>query len=150
MLRNGFVFRLIGVLLLVALMIGGGFMAYKAGVVQGVSQAPAVATAIAKAAENGQGLPAPQIYEYGYRYSPGFYPHHHFGFFPFGGICASILFLFFFLGLMKMVFFRPWHMGWGHYGPWRGEHGHPWGGPPWMRHEGGEGDKKEETPAEKK
>ena len=46
MFRNGFIFRLIGVLLLIGLVAAGGFMAYKAGVAQGIAQAPEVAEAI--------------------------------------------------------------------------------------------------------
>ena len=152
MFRNGFfIFRLIGVLLLIGLIIGGGFMAYRAGVSQGIAQAPAVATAISKAAGNGQTVPLPPMYGYGYGY-PYWMWGPHFGFFPFG-ICGSILLLFLFLGLLRLFFFRPWHMGWaGHHGSWRGEDGRPWGGPPWMRHysQGEEGEKKAETPEEKK
>ena len=127
MFRNGLIFRLIGVVLLIGLMIAGGFMVYNAGVVQGTSQAPAVATAISKAAENGQAAPVPPMmygngYGYGYAYPYSFGHRHHFGFIPFG-ICGSILFLFFFFGLLRMLFFRPWHSGWGGYrhGPW-GKH----------------------------
>jgi len=127
MSRNGpfIVLRVIGFLLLVGLIAGGGFMAYRAGVAQGVVQAPAVATAISQAAENGQVAPVPPMYGYGYGYGPGYPMYgHHFGFFPFGAICGSIFFLFFFFGLMRMVFFRGmWHRGWeGHkHGPW-GKH----------------------------
>jgi hypothetical protein len=125
MFRNGFIFRLIGVLLLVGLVAAGGFMAYKAGVAQGIAQAPEVATAISQAAENGQVAPVPPMYGYGYGYGPG-YPiyRHHFGFFPFGAICGSIFFIFLFLGIMRMIFFRGmWHRGWGDHkhGPW-GKH----------------------------
>ncbi len=127
------VLRVIGFLLVVALFIGGGAMAYRAGVAQGISQAPAVATAISKAAESGQVAPVPQMYgrefNYGYGYGPG-YPMmhgHHFGFFPIGAICGSIFFLFLFLGFMKMMFFRS--MMWG--GRYGGHHG-----PPWMRYHG--------------
>ena len=132
--RGSFVLRLIGILLLVGLMIGGGVMAYRAGVAQGIAQAPAVAKALSNANESGQGIPAPG---YGYGYG---YPFHglrpHFGFFPFGGIFGFILFLFLFFGLLRLIF-RPW--GW-HYGPmhghgpWKG-YGHPWGTPPWAREE---------------
>jgi len=128
--RGSFVLRLIGVLLLVGLMIGGGVMAYRAGVAQGIAQAPAVAEALSNAAENGQGVPVPGYgYGYGYPYY-GFRPH--FGFFPFGGIFGFILFFFLFFGLMRLIFFRPW--GWHMYGrgPWKG-YGHPWGSPPWAR-----------------
>ncbi len=130
MFRNGFVFRLIGVLLLIGLMAVGGFMAYKAGIAQGISQAPAVATAISQAAENGQTVPPMVGPGYGYGYHPyGFGYPHHFGFLPLGGICFSIFFLF--LGFLKMIFFRPWRHGHIH-GPW----GRHWeGGVPSMFNE---------------
>ncbi len=121
------VFRVIGILFLIGLVAGGGFMAFQAGQAQGISQAPAVATAIAQSAETGQGAPIPPMmfnhnYGQGYGYGPGYHMYgmsgrHHFGFFPFG-ICGSIIFLFLFLGLIKMIFFRGmWHRGNMH-GPW--------------------------------
>jgi len=128
--RGSFVLRLIGALLLIGLLIAGGAMAYRAGVVQGIAQAPEVATAISNAAESGQGLPIP-AYGYGYPYY-GFRPH--FGFFPFGGIFGFILFIFLFFGLMRLLFFRRWAWGYGHmhrHGHWKG-YG-PWGPPPWVR-----------------
>ena len=154
MFRNGFVFRLIGFVLLLGLIAGGGAMAYKAGMAQGISQAPAVATAISKAAESGQVAPVPpMMYGYGqpYGYGYGFGYRHHFN--PFGAICGSLIFLFFFFGFMKMIFFRKMRHGWGHHGhhgPW----GKDWkdGVPPifneWHKHAHGEtpaeeGDKKE-------
>ena len=129
MFKNGsFVWRLIGVLLLVGLMIGGGVMAYRAGVVHGIAQSPEVASAISSAAESGDGLPFP-AYGYGY---PAYRMRPHFGFFPFGGIFGFILVLFLFFGLMRMIF-RPWGWHYGHMhgrGPWR-KHGRYWGPPPW-------------------
>lgn len=112
MSQNGFAFRLIGVLLLIGLVAAGGYMTYRAGVTQGIAQAPEVATAISNAAESGQ--PLPPIY--GYRPYGFGYPHR-FGFFPLGGICLSIFFLFLFFGLLKMIFFRPWRHGHMH-GSW--------------------------------
>ena len=144
--RGSFVLRLIGALLLVGLMIGGGVMAYRAGVAQGIAQAPQVATAISNAAESGQPLLVP-AYGYGYGY-PYYGFHPHFGFFPFGGIFGIILFFFLFFGLMRMIFFRRWAWGYGHmhrHGHWKG-YG-PWGPPPWAR-ESGEG--AAEADAEKK
>jgi len=145
--RGSFVLRLIGALLLVGLMIGGGAMAYRAGVAQGIAQAPQVAAAISNAAESGQGLPVP-AYGYGYGY-PGYGFRPHFGFFPFGGVLGFIFFMFLFFGLMRMIFFRRWAWGYGHMNRrdyWKG-HAHPWGPPPWAR-EGEEDDS--ETDAEKK
>jgi len=109
-------FRVVGLLLVVGLLAAGGFMSYKAGVTQGISQAPAVATAIAKAAENGQPVP-PMYGPYGYAYPYGF-GHPHF-FNPFSAICLSLVFLFVFFGVLKMVFFRTMRHTWSHHGPWR-------------------------------
>jgi hypothetical protein len=139
------IFRLIGFLLVIGLIVGGGTMVYRAGIAQGISQAPAVAAAISKATENGQVAPVPPMigrgYGDAYGYGPGYYPmmgHHFFGFFPFGAICGSVFFLFFFFGLMKMIFFRRM---WGGYG----YHRH---GPPWMQHQ--DHDKKEKEGGEQK
>ncbi|RJP51978.1 MAG: hypothetical protein C4557_07010 [Anaerolineaceae bacterium] len=116
MFRNGFIFWLIGVLLLAGLVAAGGFMAYRAGVARGIVQAPEVAVAIEKAAEDGGVAPIPPIYGYGYPHGYRF-GHPHF-FNPFFAICGSILFLFLFLGLTKMLFFRRMRHGWSHHGPW--------------------------------
>ncbi len=122
MFRNGLIFRVIGALIILGLIAGAGAFAYKAGVAQGISQAPAVAKAIEQAAENGQGLPAP-MYGYGRPYPYGYgYPYgHHFGFFPVGGLCFGIFFLFLLFGAMRMLFFRRMRHAWGnhgHHGPW--------------------------------
>jgi hypothetical protein len=114
-------FRIFVSLIVAGLILGAGAFVYKAGLAQGISQAPAVAAAISKAAENGQAAPVPPMM-YGYGYGPGFHPmySHHFGFLPFG-ICGSIIFLFFLFGFMKMIFFRRmmWHGGHhGRHGPW--------------------------------
>ena len=144
--RGSFVLRLIGALLLVGLMIGGGVMAYRAGMAQGIAQAPAVAEALSNAAESGQSLPVP-AYGYGY---PGYGLRPHFGFFPFGGILGFILFAFLFFGLLRLIFFRPWAWHYSHMrgrGPWKG-YGHPWGSPPWAR-EGDEGEAEAAADAKK-
>ena len=115
------VFRVIGFLLVLGLIAGAAAFSFKAGEARGVMQAPAVATAIEKAAEDGQAVP-PMMYGHGYApYGYGYGMHGH-GFFPFGAICGSIFFLFFFFGFMKMMFFRRMSHGWGHHG----HHG-PWG-----------------------
>ena len=143
------VLRVIGFLLFVALIIGGGAMAYKAGVSQGISQAPAVATAISQAAENGQPIP-PMMYSQPYGYGYPMYGRHHFGFFPFG-ICGSIFFLFLLFGFMKMIFFGRMRHGWGHHGH-HGSWGKDWEGgvsskfDEWhKRAHGGDDEKKEDV-----
>lgn len=111
------IFRVFALLVIVGLLVTGGFMAYQAGVAQGIAEAPAVASAIEKAAENGQ-APVPPIYGYGHPYGYGF--PHPFGFFPVGGVCLSVFFLFVAFAFLKMIFFRGMRRGWGHH------HGH-WG-----------------------
>lgn len=103
MFRNGFLFRSIGILLLAGLAIAGAIMAYKAGLMQGMSQAPAVATAISQAAENGGAGPFSYGPTYPYLWN---YPHY-FGFLPLGGICLSIFFLLMLFGMLRMVL-CPW------------------------------------------
>jgi len=142
--KGSFIWRLIGVLLLVGLIVGGGVMVYRAGVAHGIVQAPEVAEALSNAAESGQVLPVPA---YGYNY-PSYRMRPHFSFFSFGGIFGFILFIFLFFGLMRLIF-RPWGWNYGHmygHGHWKG-HGRYWGPPPWEHegHEGKEGEGKTET-----
>lgn len=147
MYRNSIVLRVLGALILIGFIIAGGAMAYRAGVTRGITQAPAVATAISQAAENAQPVPPMYDHGYGYGYPYGFGYRHHFN--PFGAICFSIFFLFLFFGALRFAFFRPWRRGWGHHGHWGKWEGNV---PPifdeWHKraHEGNpadEGDKKE-------
>lgn len=112
--------RVPGVLIVLGLIVGAGAFGYKAGIARGVIQAPEVAAAIEKSAESGQVAPVMPMYGYGYPRAYGF-GHPHF-FFPIGGFCFSIFFLFLFFGAMRMIFFRRMRYGWGHHG----HHG-PWG-----------------------
>ena len=132
MSRN--IFRVFGVLLLIALIVAGGAFVYRAGVAQGISQAPEVAEAIQKSVENGQGTPMMYNDGFGYghpmMYNSGFgygYPHHQRGFgfghhFGFGlfHFLGFFIFLFFFLGLLRLIFFRGWAHKYGHWGKWEG------------------------------
>ena len=155
MFRNGLVFRVIGVLLLIVLIAVGGFMAFKAGEANGIAQAPAIATAIEKAAENGQPADLPPMmsgHQYGYGYGSPMMYRHHFGFFP-GGICFSIFFLFLLFGALKMIFFGRMHHMHHHGGHWRGPWGRHWedGVPPMFNdwHKRAHGEKpEEEKPSE--
>lgn len=109
MSSKSIIVRLIAAFLLVGLLAAGGYTAYRAGVSQGIAQAPEVAEAIQQ-----QGVPVAPMVGYGYPHGFGY---HHFN--PFGAICFSILFLFLFFGLMKMIFFRRMRHGWGHHGHWK-------------------------------
>jgi len=114
MFRRGFfVFRLVGMLVLIALLVGGGSMLFRAGEAQGYAMGLNAA---------GKDLPVPAPY-YGYGARGWMAPH----FSPFGPLLGlfffglPLLFVFFAIG----GFFR--RMAWGH-GP---HHGHPWGDRPW-------------------
>lgn len=111
--------RVLGLLLVLGLIAGAGAFGFRSGMARGIEQAPEVAAAIEKAAENGQVAPFPPMM-YGYSYLRYGFGHPHF-FNPFGLICGSIFLLFLFFGFMKMLFFR--RMGHasghhGHHGPW--------------------------------
>lgn len=84
------VLRVIGIVLLLGLLAAGGYAAYQAGVAQGIAQAPEVAEAFQ------QGAVLPPAAGFGYPYG-----YHHFS--PFGLVCGSVLFLFVFFGLLRMV-----------------------------------------------
>jgi uncharacterized membrane protein len=146
MFRNKLVLRLIGAALLLSLVIGAGFVAYYAGVAHGIAEAPEVAEAVSKAAENGQPVPAlPSIYGYdwGFAYNhpygyDGYARPHRWGANPFGMVCVPI-FLVLLLSLgAALAFFtrRAW------------DRGH-WQYIPFSASPGGPGEKKEEAPEEK-
>ena len=141
--RGSFALRLIGVLVTAAVLVGIGYGVYHLGYVQGVADAPEVATVISEAAENGQPLPVPPMIRYGRSYAnPLMWMHPRYGFIPFGGVVGFVLLIILFFGLMRMIFFRrlAWYHGFMHgHGPWKG-YG-PWGPPPWVReNEEGEAD----------
>jgi len=130
MKTGSIVLRVFGVLLLVALLAGGAFAAYRFGYAQGVAQSPAIAEAFSQGMKEGSVIPAfggPMLYGHGYPIRS--WGHSHFGFFPFLGCLGPLFFMFLFFGLLRLVFFRR-HWGW--HGHW---HGHPseWGAPPWAR-----------------
>lgn len=92
MSQIGFFSRFISLLFLIGLVAVGGFMAYQAGVAQGMVQAPEIAQAI----QGGEAVSAPS-----YAYLDGLgYPFLNF----FGTVCLSILFIFLFFGLVKFIF----------------------------------------------
>ena len=150
--RGSFVLWLIGVLVTIAVLVGIGYGVYHLGYVQGLADAPEVATVISKAAENGQPLPVPPMIWYGRSYAnPLMWMHPRYGFIPFGGVVGFFLLALLFFGLMRLVFFRRWAWGYGHMhgrGHWKG-YG-PWGLPPWAREdEEGEAESDSEKKEEK-
>jgi hypothetical protein len=133
--------RIVGIVLVLAIMAGVGFVAYQAGYNHGVDDSPEVTEAINNAKEDGGVV----LYSHGIRSFSPFGMRSHSGFFPFGMICGLFFFGFLALCAMRLIF-RPF---WG--GPWRmhpGWHHHPWGTPPWAQEEGKEPAKEESAKKE--
>jgi hypothetical protein len=119
----------IGILIVAAIVVGGGFVAnaaYQAGL------STAITTAAANAPDGTVVTPvAPGAYQYGYGYGYGPGWGHGFGFGIFGFL-GTLLFLFLIFGLLRAVFWRgggwggrggPGPGGWGGPGRWgNGEH----------------------------
>lgn len=96
MSQISFFSRIISFLFLVGLIAVGGFMAYQAGIAQGIAQAPEIASAI-------QGA---EVAPLGVGYANFFS--------SFGTVCLSILFAFFLFGLVRFIFCSRrsgWQMG---------------------------------------
>ena len=114
--RGFFIFRFLGLLLLIALLVGGGSMLFQAGQAQGYAMGLAAA---------GKELPAPPPY-YGY----GWMAPHFSLFGPLMGLFFFGLPLLFVLFAVGGIFRRrSWMHGHGSWagGPQQG----PWGPPPW-------------------
>ena len=117
--KGFFLFRFLGMVVVIALLVGAGSLLFQAGQTQGY------ALGLNTAAGKELGAPAPVM--------PAPYYGHgwvrpHFS--PFG----PLLGLFFFCGLPVLFFFFMAggffrHMAWRR-GHWAGGHGHPWGTPP--------------------
>jgi hypothetical protein len=140
------IFRVLLALVLVAVVAGLGVTAYNAGVARGLAENVTVV-------QPGEGGAAPAVpavpygYGYGYGYGGPFFWHGPFvGFGPLGCLFPLLMLLLFF-GLFRLIFWRPWGMGWGrgwrHYGP--GEKGTPPMFDEWHRRAHGEPDKPQET-----
>jgi hypothetical protein len=124
--RGSFVLRLFAALVLLGLLAGAGYLAYRTGFDQGYVQGVAIS--------GGETLPDRPGYPGN---MPGYWPGYwrpHFGFFPF-----FPFFGFFLVGLLIFwavgALFRPRH--WGYPGYWH-RHSHemgaqPWGPPPWEK-----------------
>ena len=117
---------LIGTVVLVAVIIGGGFLVYKAGfnrgtISGGAGDVKGFRSFSYKKDFDGYGMKAPHFSPYGHKGS-GSYGHMGFrSFFGFGWIILAVLFFFLFLGLIKWLFFPRWGGYWMH-------------GPPGMKH----------------
>ena len=138
--RGSFFLRFLGVLILVGILLAGGALLYRAGQTQGYQMGAAAASSAAEGETPGT---APLV-PYGPGYWP-YYPRPHFGlfpFFPFGGLCSSILLVLLVLFALRLIFWpRHWFYHGKGPGGW-GEHphewgSHPWGPPPWTKDQPG-------------
>lgn len=120
--RNLVVWRVIGSVILLALLAGGFYLVYRAGFAQGMYRAPEMAEVLPEAFENGW-MP---MHRFDTFRAP-MYGMHGRGFFPVGGLFGLILALFLFAGLIRLLFFphRPHAWGYPPHGPLRGGY---WGG----------------------
>jgi hypothetical protein len=108
----------IGLLVLAAVVVGGGFIAqtaYQAGL------STAITTAAANAPDGAVVTPvAPGAYPYGYGYGYGFGPGWGHGFSIFGFL-GTLLVIFLIFGLLRAAFWRGrGGGGWGRHGYWGG------------------------------
>jgi hypothetical protein len=127
-------------LLVIAAAVGVGFTAFRMGQAYGISQSPAVATALANRPAGSDGVPpfAGGSYAYGFGmgrpfggpFGGGF---EHWGPGPAFGFlrCLIPLFFLFLLFAFFRLVFRPWG--------WRGGWGGPWGRGRWGHHGGPDG-----------
>lgn len=105
------------VVLALMLLVGGtvGFIAYNAGVSHGLAMG-ATSVALEKGGQGAQAaVPPPAAYPYGY-YGYGWHPWHPWGF---GFFLGPLFFIFFWVFLLRLLFWRRWHGGWGG-GGWGG------------------------------
>lgn len=121
----------IGLLILAAVVVGGGFIAqtaYQAGL------STAITTAAANAPDGSVVTPvAPGAYPYGYGYGYGFGPGWGHGFSIFGFL-GTLLVIFLLFGLLRAAFWRGrGGGGWGRPGYWGGPGGP--GGPGRWEHD---------------
>jgi hypothetical protein len=110
----------IGLLIVAAVVVGGGFIAqtaYQAGL------STAITTAAADAPDGSVVTPvAPGAYPYGYGYGPGWGWGH--GGFSIFGFIGALLVIFLIFGLLRAAFWRGGGgRGWGGPGRW-GDHDH--------------------------
>jgi hypothetical protein len=126
--RGSFFLRALGALVLIGVLAAGGALLFQAGQAQGYQ----MGVTAASSATGGETQGATPLVPYGPAYWP-YYARPHFGFFPFGWLCGSILMVFLALFALRLVL---WPRRWYHHGKgpgdW-GDHPHPWGPPPWMR-----------------
>lgn len=129
--RGSFFLRVLGALILMGVVLAGGVVLFQAGQSQGFQMGMAAASSTAGNETQGTMPLVP--------YGPGYWPYYarpHFGFspfFPFGGLCGSILMVLLALFALRLIFWpRRWLYHGNGPGAW-GNHPHPWGPPPWMK-----------------
>lgn len=132
MFRNGFLWRFLLALVLLAVIASGGVALYRIGWAQGY-QAGALSVNAPGAAQGAAPQAPGPYYGYPYHYGPGFgFPFFFFPFGPLLGIGFFLLVIFLIRGIFRPLGWRRW--GYGPYGP----HG-PWGYGPYGPRPGEEG-----------
>ncbi len=136
-MKKPIVFRILGILLILALMAGIGATAFRVGYARGLAASPAMAEAMQNWQNSEDGVSPYTMRGYSHPmmgFGGSYYSnpmmmrggHGHPGFFPLGGLLGFLLLGFLFFGAARMFFFRraAWHM-----------HGYPpaWGAPTWAQ-----------------
>lgn len=108
--------RVIGILLIIGLLAGGGFAAYRYGYSQGVAQSPAVVEALKQYQQADSAAP---FFHHGFdgRFMPdaGRFAMRGGGHFEFGGLLGLLFAALLIVGLVRLLFGPTW--AWRH-GPW--------------------------------
>ncbi len=129
MFRNKKTFSILTIVILVLVLIAGGFALYRIGFLHGAaaglnSEDLMMGREFFDSYHSGR-LP----YSGMFPHSRGFYPM---GFNPLGGLLGLLFFGFIlfliFRGIASLFWGRRMHMA---YGPWQHHHGQHWGPPPW-------------------
>lgn len=111
------VFRVLAAVILVTVLIGGGYMTYQAGQALGYEQGVSASANITTGSAEQNNAPIP--------FYPGMTRHHFFPFMGFFGFIPLMIGLCLVFGLLRFILWGPRHM---HHGPWMyGPYGnHPW------------------------
>ena len=122
---NSIIFRVVGLLVIIGLLAGGAFAAYRFGFSQGVTQSPAIAEAMQSWEKSAPSAAVPFAFGAPMMRGFGYYPHMYggpMGFFIVGKVLVFIFFTLLFIGMLRFAFRPPWS----HHPHWHGECTPPW------------------------